>query len=135
MNTLRGTVIDIQSSQMVSLVRVDVDGDRFTAVILEGEKGPRSYPKGEQVQLVFKETEVGIAKGLTGLISLRNRFPAKIRNIQKGEVLTKIRLDYKGKAVEAIISTPAADEMNLKENDQVEWLVKANEVSLMLIPR
>jgi len=135
MNILKGKIVDIQSSDMISLISVDVGGDVLSSIILEGKKGPLSYKKGEQVNLIFKETEVGIAKNLSGLISFRNRFAARIEKIEKGSVLAKIRLDYKGHRLEAIISTRSANDMKLKESESIEWLVKTNEVSLMQIPK
>ena len=135
MNTLKGKIIDIQSSEMISLISVDVGGDVFSSIVLEGKKAPMSYRKGEQVNLIFKETEVGIAKNLSGFISFRNRFPARIKKIDKGSLLAKILLDYKGQRVESIISAKSAGEMKLKENEDIEWLVKTNEVSLMQIPQ
>ena len=133
MNILKGKITEIQSSDTLSLISVDVDGDTLSAVVLEGKKGILNYKKGELVQVIFKETEVGLAKNFSGLISFRNRFPAKIQTIEKGYVLTKISLDYKGHRIVAIISTKSAEEMKLKESDAVEWLVKTNEVSLMSI--
>ena len=135
MNTLKGKISNIQSSDMVSMINVDVAGDVFSSIVLEGKKGPLSYKKGEPVHLIFKETEVGLAKELSGLISFRNRFPGKIKKIEKGPVLAKVVLDYKGEDIESIISTKSANDMKLKENELVEWLVKTNEVSLMQIPR
>jgi molybdate transport system regulatory protein len=116
---------------MMSLISVDVAGDVFSSIILEGKKGRVGYKKDEEVNIVFKETEVGIAKNLSGQISFRNRFAGWIRDIERGLILSKIILDYKGHVVESIISTQSADAMDLREDDIVEWLVKTNEVSLM----
>lgn len=134
MNTLKGKVTEIRSSDMISLISVNVDGDLFSSIVLE-KRGDVTYKKGDLVNLVFKETEVGIAKGLSGKISLRNRFAGQIRKVEKGSVLAKIVLDYKGKTIESIISTKSAIDMELEPNDDVEWLVKTNEVSLMSIPK
>jgi molybdate transport system regulatory protein len=134
MNTLQGRIIEIQSSDRISLIRVEVDGDAFSSMVLEGKKGPVQYHRGDQVHLLFKETEVGIAKHLTGLISFRNRFAARIKKVERGSILTKVVLNYKGRFLESIISTKSAQEMILQEGDEVEWLVKTNEVSLMPIP-
>ncbi|HBR14140.1 MAG TPA: hypothetical protein DD723_01165 [Candidatus Omnitrophica bacterium] len=135
MNTLMGTIVDIHSSDMISMINVDVDGDIFSSIILEGKKGPFHYKLAEKAHLLFKETEVGIAKNLSGLISFRNRFPARIKKVETGPVLSKIILDYRGKWIESIISTRSVGDMGLKEDDHVEWLVKTNEVSLMPIPQ
>ena len=133
MNTLRGKIVEIESSDVMSLVRVNVDGDILNSIILEGKKTSMNYKKGDDAKLLFKETEVGIAKNLSGQISFRNRFKATIKKVEKGTILTQIVLDYKGHRLESIISTRSANDMNLKDNDLVEWLVKTNEVSLMKI--
>ena len=132
MNTLTGKIFDIQSTEMISLIGIDVEGDIFSSIILEGKQGPMNYKANDRVNILFKETEVGLAKNLSGQISLRNRFGAKIQKIERSFILSKITLDYKGQLIRSIISTKSADEMRLKENDPVEWLVKSNEVSLSL---
>ncbi|MBP9855321.1 MAG: hypothetical protein KBD53_10695 [Candidatus Omnitrophica bacterium] len=135
MNKLKGKIIDIQSSDHISMVYVDVDGDILSSIILEGKKGPLNYQIKDNVTLLFKETEVGIAKDLTGMISLRNRFPAIITKIDKGPILAKITLAYKCHTIESIISSQSTASMKLKEEDDVEWLVKTNEVTLMKDPK
>ena len=135
MNILRGKIIDIQSSQMISLITVDVKGDLFSSIVLEGKKVPLKYKKKDDVNVVFKETEVGIAKNLSGQISFRNRFKAKIKKIDQGDLLSKLVLDYNGFNIESVISTKSVHEMKLKEREEIEWLVKTNEVSLMPIPK
>ena len=133
MNILQGKISQIESSQRMSLIGIDVDGDTFSSIILEGQKTDLNYREGDLVNLLFKETEVGIAKNLSGQISFRNRFSAKIKTIEKGLILARVFLDYKSHSMESIISTRSANDMNLKENDPVEWLVKSNEISLMKV--
>ena len=134
MNKLKGKIVDIQSSENISIVFVDVDGDVFSSIVLEGEKGPTSYKIKDSVTLLFKETEVGLAKDLTGMISLRNRFKATIKKIDKGPILAKITLTYKNHLIESIISAQSTAQMKLKEKEEVEWLVKTNEVTVMKNP-
>src|SRR3989338_1641982 len=92
MNKLKGNIIDIVSSEHISMIAVDVQGDIFSSIVLEGKKGPRNYKVTDKVTVLFKETEVGIAKNLTGLISFRNRFTSTIKRIEKGPILSKISL-------------------------------------------
>ena len=131
MNKLKGTIIDIQSSDNISIVYADVDGDVFSSIILEGKKSPPNYKVKDRVTLLFKETEVGLAKDLTGMISLRNRFKAVIKKIEKGPILAKVTLNYKSNIIESVISAQSAVGMKLKDAEEVEWLVKTNEVTLM----
>ena len=135
MNTLLGKIVDIQSSDRISLINVDVEGDIFSSIVLEGKKAPLNYRLKDKVNILFKETEVGIAKDLSGLISLRNRFKAQIKKVELGTILTKLTLSYKARLIESIISTKSAKDMKLKEGDPVEWLVKTNEVSLIPQPK
>lgn len=134
MNKLNGTIQSIQSSNMMSLISIKSNEDIFSAIILEGTDEQLNYKKLDDVFIVFKETEVGIAKNLSGQISFRNRFKAYISNIEKGKLLTKIILNYKNKLITSIISTQSANDMQLQIDDNVEWLVKTNEVSLMHNP-
>ena len=134
MNKLKGKIVDIQSSENISIVFVDVEGDVFSSIVLEGEKGPTSYKIKDSLTLLFKETEVGLAKDLTGMISLRNRFKANIKKIDKGPILAKITMNYKSYIIESIISAQSTNQMKLKDKEEVEWLVKTNEVTLMKNP-
>lgn len=131
MNKLTGKIIAVESSLHMSMVDIDVDGDIFSAIVLE-TPATASYLKPQQkVSLIFKETEVSIGKDLSGLISLRNRFKATITKLETSELLTKIYLSYKSKTIVSIISTRSAHKLGLGDGQQVEWLVKTNEVSLL----
>ena len=131
MNKLSGKIIQIESSQHLSIVDIDVGGDIFSAVVLETPKTADYLKEGNAVTLLFKETEVSIAKNLKGAISLRNRFKAVIKKIETSPILSKIVLSYKNLGIISIISTRSVDRLGLRQGDEVEWLVKTNEVSLL----
>lgn len=131
MNRLRGIVAATQSSDHLSLVDVDVDGDLFTAIVVETPDSAAYLNVGSAVWVLFKETEVSLAKNLSGAISLRNRIPSRIKAIRKGKLLSEVRLDYRGRTVTSIITTRSVERLALAEGDEVEGLVKANEVTLM----
>ena len=130
MNRLIGNIVLIESSQHMSMVDIDVEGDIFSSIVLETPDRASYLKIGSSIVLLFKETEVSLAKNLSGLISLRNRFKARIKGIEKAEILSKIIFDYKGKELISIISTRSTQKLSLTEGDEIEWLVKTNEVSL-----
>ena len=134
MNQLTGKIISIESSATMSIFDIDVDGDILSAVVVETPQTAAYLKIGERVTLAFKETEVAIAKNLTGMISLRNRVKATIQNIQTEKILTKITLQSKTAKVTSIISTRSSQRMNLKIGDEIEWLVKTNEMSVIKGP-
>jgi len=129
-NKLTGKIVLIESSQHMSMVDIDVEGDVFSSIVLETPASAAYLTQGKELTLLFKETEVSIGKNLTGLISLRNRFKAVIKRIEKSEILTKIYLNYKNKEIISIISTRSTQKLGLMAGDEIEWLVKTNEVSL-----
>ena len=131
MNKLQGKIMNIESSEYISIVDIAVEGDLFSTVIIETPETADYLRIGEEVFMLFKETEVSIGKALSGGLSLRNRLKSKIKTIEKGTVLTKITLDYKGKDIISVITTRSTNKLDLKVGDEVQGLVKANEVIIM----
>ncbi len=131
MNRLRGRITGIESNDHLSLVNVAVGSDTFTALLLETPLAAPYLAVGNAVTVLFKETEVSLAKNLSGLISLRNRIPVKVERIRRGVILSEVVLDYQGQQLTSIITTRAVTRLELHEGDEVEALIKANEVSLM----
>lgn len=130
MNRLKGKIVTIEHNSHMSLVDVAVDGDVFTATLLETPETAGYLKVGNAVALLFKETEVSLAKDLAGLISLRNRFQATVCGIERGSILSAVRLDYHGLPLTSIVTTRGIDRLQLAVGDAVEALVKANEMVL-----
>jgi molybdate transport system regulatory protein len=131
MNKLRGRITRIESNDHVSLVDVDVSGDHFTATLLETPQDASYLNVGNAVDVLFKETEVSLAKGLTGLISLRNRVLTTVKQVRSGVILSEVVLDYRGQTISSIITSGSIKRMDIKAGDEVEAIVKANEVTLL----
>lgn len=131
MNKLPGTISKIQQSGAILLVDINVDGHLFSALMIESLKQPDWLKIGNAIELVFKETEVSLAKNLSGLISTRNRMDCIITKIERGELLSKIDLKFQRFSISSAITTRSVEALDLKVGDKVEALIKANEVSLM----
>ena len=131
MNQLRGRIIGIESNDHVSLVDVEVSGDTFSAMLLETPDSAPYLAIGNEVQLLFKETEVSLAKNLSGQISLRNRVQGRVRAVRSGGILSEVLLEYRGQTLTSIITTRSIKRLDIQQGDEVEALIKANEVSLM----
>lgn len=131
MNRLPGTITAIESNDHLSLVDVLAGQDIFTAMLLETPQSAPHLKVGNAVAVLFKETEVSLAKGLSGKLSLRNRVRCIVRKIRRGDILSEVVLDCSGRALTSIITTRAVNRLELQEGDEVEALVKANEVSLV----
>lgn len=131
MNKLPGIVAKIQQSGAILLVDVEVSGHGFSALLIESASQPDWLQVGNNVDLVFKETEVSLAKNLQGQISMRNRMKCSVQAVERGDLLSKIKLGFSGFSITSAITTRSVDSLKLELGDEVEALVKANEVSLM----
>jgi molybdate transport system regulatory protein len=131
MNKLSGTITKIQQSGAILLVDVDVDGHGFSAMLIESVTQPEWLKTGNTIDLIFKETEVSLAKNLTGMISMRNRMKCTVQKIERGDLLSKVSLKFQQHTITSAITTRSVDSLQIAIGDEVEALVKANEVSLM----
>lgn len=130
MNRLLGTITAIECNGHLSLVDVASGQDAFTAMLLETPQSAPHLSVGNRVAVLFKETEVSLAKDLSGRLSLRNRIHCRVRRIREGDILSEVTLERNGDVLTSIITTRAVRRLELREGDTVEALVKANEVSL-----
>jgi molybdate transport system regulatory protein len=135
MNVLPGVIIGIATADGISLVKVGLDELLFTSIVLDTPAGSPYLAEGHPVSLLFKETEVIIARPpLT--ISVRNRIECTIKKIKAGKLLSELMLSFAGKGPEqeyeirSIITREACEQLELKENDKIIALIKTNEVSL-----
>lgn len=131
MNKLNGIVSAIENNDTMALVDVMVEHVNFSAILLETPVTAKYLHIGELVTLLFKETEVSLAKNLQGELSLRNRVTATVVGIEMGDILSAITLNFLDKKLVSVITTRAVKRLQLKVGDAVEALVKANEVALM----
>lgn len=133
MNRLPGLIVSIDAHGSIMLVEVAMGMRRFSAMLVGDQEGRGSsaWATGMPVNLLFKETEVALAKNLSGLISMRNRMPATVAAVERGRLLTRVMLDIDGHAIASIITTRSADALRLMPGDAVEGLVKSNEMTVM----
>lgn len=130
MNNLSSIITAIQQSGSILLVDAEVDGQGFSALLIESVNLPEWLEVGKAVDLVFKETEVSLAKELQGKISMRNRMKCLVLKIDKGELLSMVTLQFKNFTIVSAITTRSVNSLHLEIGDEVDALVKSNEVSL-----
>lgn len=131
MNRLPGHISGIEAAGGIALVEVAVGRHRFTATLVGATEELATWRPAMPVTLLFKETEVSIAKNLSGLLSMRNRLPAAVTAIERGRLLSKVTLEMDGHVLTSVITTGSVHALGLAVGDAVEGLVKANEMSVM----
>lgn len=64
-------------------------------------------------------------------LSTRNRLPGTITEVVKGEAAAKVSLQVGDNHVVALITRESADELGLREGQEVTALVKATDVMIL----
>lgn len=131
MNRVAGKIAAVETCGSVTLVDVKVGPRNYSATILGNGEATAAWEVGTSVALLFKETEVALAKNLIGMISLRNRFTGLVKTVESGQVLTKVSFEADGDIITSLITTRSAQTMQIAIGDVVEGLVKANEMTLI----
>ena len=134
MNKLPGKIISIETEGSIALVEVAVGELKLSASLLGNVEDLSCWYVNQDVRLLFNEMEVAIAKNLSGQISLRNRMPGKIVHLEIGKILTRIVFVLEGNySVSAVITSRSARGLGLMLGDQIEGLVKSNEMNLISV--
>ena len=63
-------------------------------------------------------------------LSARNRVPAKVASITRGEAIANVELDAGGQRIVSSITVEAVDELGLAEGSKVTAVIKASDVIL-----
>jgi len=131
MNRLPGHIstVDIQGS--IALIDAAVGKQQLTAMLIESSHDTAQWQAGMPVTLLFKETEVALARHLSGMISMRNRIPCTVTGMECGKLLTRVQLNFDGHAIESVITTRSATALGIAIGIEVEALVKANEMAVV----
>lgn len=127
MNKIEAEVCEVVTADKITKIEGRFEDNKIKAVTLEP---PYGINKGERAFFVFKETEVGLAKNFSGEISLSNRFRGELVSLSFGKILTRACVKVGSFEITSIITTEAAERLDLSIGDEVAALVKATEVSL-----
>lgn len=131
MNSFKGIVHKSEVFQALTKVDVRLDDLRLTTVVLTEANGQGGFDPGQEIDVLFKETEVILVKGNPDTISLRNRFEGVVVEIAKEAPLCQVTVNTQYGDLRSIVTLSALEELKLKEGDRVWAMIKANELILM----
>jgi len=128
MSILNAEVIKIQSVDSLNIITFKSDESELSMMGLELLEG---VCVGSKVSLFVKPMSVALAKDFSGMISYTNQLSSKIKSIEKGKLLSSVKLLACGNMIESIITTSSLKNMKLSVGDEVVCLIKANELSII----
>ena len=130
MNRLKGKIELINSHDELLLIELNVQETKMKAIII-GKPNDYSYLEiGNEIAILFKETEVTISIDKILNISTQNKLTCTVDSINKGQLLSQINLNFNGVTLSSIITTTSVENLNLKPQNTVTALIKTNEIIL-----
>ena len=130
MNRLKGKIELIKSHDEMLLIELNVQHIKIIAIII-GSPNDYSYLEiGNEITILFKETEIAISTNKTLDISIQNKLTCTVSSILKGKLLSQINLNFIDFTLTSIITTESIQNLNLKPQDTVTALIKPNEIIL-----
>jgi len=129
MNKLEAVVSKIDSLDNLTIAQFDFKGINLSMMSLELS----DINIGTKVILNVNASHISIAKDFKGDISLSNKLDCIIYNLDKGVLLSSLKLNVKGTIITSIITTNSVNRMNLKEKDKVKAFIKASDLSIQKV--
>ncbi len=130
MNIFKGAITSIRVSGSLSLAEINVNDILFKSIIIETPDTASWLKEGNEINVIFKETEVVIGKGPEHNVSMQNRIPGEILEIEKGALLSKLTISAAPGNIVAIITSGAVDQLQLHVGETVTAMIKTNEIML-----
>ena len=129
MNSLNGIIKHTKTVDGITHVYIEVGNKILSSLILSDDE---EYQKEQEVNLLFKETEVMIATK-ESIVSARNSFVSPITLINIGEILAQVEFDFDGIRIVSIITKGALYDLKCNIGDEFRWFVKSNEISIQKV--
>lgn len=129
MNSLNGIIKHTKTVDGIAHIHIEVGNKILSSLILSDDE---EYQKEQEVNLLFKETEVMIATK-ESIVSARNSFVSPITLINIGEILAQVEFDFDGIRIVSIITKGALYDLKCNIGDEFRWFVKSNEVSIQKV--
>lgn len=126
MNSIKAKISAIKHYEGIMQISAAFGEESLSALLLSADG---SYMVDEDIELLFKETEVMLAT-LESKVSARNSFVSKIISIKRGEILAQVAFEFHGVEINAIITKDALEDLDPKVGELFGWFVKSNEIRL-----
>ncbi|MEU6377431.1 TOBE domain-containing protein [Streptomyces sp. NPDC046909] len=130
-NQLPGTVTDVSPGEVMATVKVRLSGGRtLTAAITKEAAEDLALAAGTTVRALVKSTEISLATGEVGTLSIRNQLPGTVTAVTTGPAMAAVKVAVDGIELTAAITKDAAADLALAAGTPVVALIKSTEVSL-----
>ncbi|RMH81443.1 MAG: molybdenum-pterin-binding protein [Acidobacteria bacterium] len=130
MNVIHGRVKRINSSNGLSEVEVQTNIGNIYSVVLEAPQEAEFMQEGRAVECIIKETSVVLLKEETPCI---NTFKGVVRSVERGSVLSFIRVECENLELKAVLLTRQVDTLDLSESHLIYVFLPPMQVALEVL--
>lgn len=130
MNTLKAIVTKIDSADNLNIVSFDYFGEKLSMMSLDLNE---NIHVGTVVELSTKSTNIAVAKEFSGSVSYSNQIKTKIIGLEKGQLLSSVKLQLNDSVLESIITLNSLKKMDLKVGDEILAFIKASDLSILKV--
>ncbi len=131
MNTLPVTIKDITTAEGVTLAVVQAEKSLLQVLMIDSSCSNSWINIGDSAEVIFKETEVFLARGIYGGISIQNQLGCKVLHIDRGVLLSMIKLRFGRSNLYSIIPSQSIDYLQIKVGDPITAMIMSNDITLM----
>lgn len=130
-NRVAGSVIAVTPGEVMATVKVRVGGDQvITAAITLEAVAELGIAEGTPVHALVKSTEVSLATGALGGLSIRNQIPGTVTEVATGGAMATVKVAVPGGELTSVVTRDAVIDLGLATGSSVVALIKSTEVSL-----
>ncbi|MFE5586641.1 molybdopterin-binding protein [Kitasatospora sp. NPDC056531] len=130
-NQFPGTVTSVTTGAAMATVKARLDGGQeITAAVTVDAVKDLGLAAGTAVRAMVKSTEVALATGPVGGLSIRNQIPGRVVDVAAGSAMATVKVSVEGGELTAAITKDAVTELGLQAGSSVVALIKSTEVSL-----
>ncbi|HEY9373753.1 TOBE domain-containing protein [Streptomyces sp.] len=133
-NQFPGTVTAVVAGEAMASVKVRLAGGQdITAAITAAAVEDLGLTEGSAVRALVKATEVALATGPVGGISIRNQIAGTVTDVSTGGAMGAVKVSVDGGELTAAITKDAVEALGLAPGTAVVALIKSTEISLSAV--
>lgn len=129
MNTFEGIVAKIEKEDDINVIYVHIKKTLFKLLRMDL---PEWIEVGDSINCTIQEASIAICKGEEehNKVSIENRIQAKVSKLRESPVFTEVTLESGCGSMVALITTEAAQRLQLEPQDEVISLLKAVDIKI-----
>jgi len=132
-NRIPAKVIEVKKGKLNAHVNLAWGAVPLSVIITSGSVVEMGLEEGDEIEALFKASDVILAKNFQGTISARNIFSGAVLKITEGFPLAMVYVDVNRVTVTAEITLSSLKDLKIKPGDQVEVIIKSTELVLARI--